>query len=141
MGRCRSRVAATLAALALASCTSFEEVDVENYLTGLTLEMSTAPAPPEAAPLNVVAIYKSGFYLLGYLPIVGVRLGDCMRRMAEHAKQLGADGIADLRVVYEPASLLKFAAFPIPDWSASISVTGMAYRLPHNPAYPPRPGR
>ena len=122
-----------------ASCTSFEHVDVENYIAESGLALSTEPPPRDASPLNVVAFHRMGFYLLGFIPIPGVRLEDCVEAIAGHAAELGADGVADLRIEYEPASLIKFAAFPIPDWTASIAITGLAYRLPDNPAYPSRP--
>ena len=130
-------------ALCTGACTSIEQVNLENYLVGQKMTMSANEAPPEASPLTVVAVHQTGFYLFGLIPLVEVTLEDCVQRLAKRAHELGADGISDMSLVYEPASFFKFAAFPLPDWSARISLVGMSYKLPGNPAYPaqPRPGR
>ena len=118
------------------SCTAVEQVDLEEYLVDADLTLTANDAPPGASPLTVIAVHQSGFYLLGWIPFQPVRLDDCVAEVANRARQLGADGVSELRLEYTPASFMKFAAFPFPDWSATISLSGMAYRLPTNPAYP-----
>lgn len=141
----RMILSATLALLAC-GCTSIEVVNLEEYLTDQHLHLSAKDAPEGSSPLTVVAVHQTGFYLFGVLPIVSVTLEDCVARLTERARELGADGVANLTLDYRPASLFKFAALYIPDWSASISLSGMSYKLPTNPAYPamppaPRPPR
>ena len=128
-----------LLALGCGACTSIEQVNLEEYLVDAGLTMTARDAPHGATPLTVVAVHQTGFYLFGALPIVSVTLEDCVKKLADRARGMGADGVANLQLDYRPASLFKFAALYIPDWSASISLSGMSYRLPTNPAYPAEP--
>ena len=107
---------------------------------GRELVMTTDNPPADASPLTVVAVHQTGFYLLGFVPFAPVRLEDCVAELVDKAQSMGADGVANLKVDYMPAALFKFAAFPVPDWSAAISLSGMTYRMPWNAAYPAQPG-
>ena len=135
------RKAITILSLLLGSaCTSIDSVNLEEYLTGHELVMTTDNPPADASPLTVVAVHQTGFYLLGFVPFAPVRLEDCVAELVDKAQSMGADGVANLKVDYMPAALFKFAAFPVPDWSAAISLSGMTYRMPWNAAYPAQPG-
>ena len=129
----------SLAALLAASGTSIEQVDLESDLRDADFAMSAHDPPPDASPLSVVAVYQTGFYLFGVVPFCPVQLEDCVEQLAKRAKAMGADGVANMQLEYLPASFFKFVLFPIPDWSAAISLSGMSYKLPSNPAYPLRP--
>ena len=135
------RKAITILSLLLGSaCTSIDSVNLEEYLTGHELVMTTDNPPADASPLTVVAVHQTGFYLLGFVPFAPVRLEDCVAELVDKAQSMGADGVSNLKVDYMPAALFKFAAFPVPDWSAAISLSGMTYRMPWNAAYPAQPG-
>lgn len=113
-----------------ASCTTTHEVDLREYFQDRGLEVTQNEAPDGAQPLQLISFYKSGFYLFGVIPIASVKLDDAIDWVAWSAEQLGADGIANLSFQYSPASFWKFAIFPIPDWSSTLHVSGMAYTLP-----------
>jgi len=123
-----------IAAIALAwfaaACTTTHEVDLREYFQTRGLQVTQNEAPPGAQPLELISFYKAGFYLFGVLPIVSVKLEDAIDWVTWSAERLGADGIANLTFQYSPASFWKFAIFPLPDWSSSIQVSGMAYTLP-----------
>ncbi len=112
----------------VASCYSTTHADLEQYFEGDALLLTEGNAPEGAEPIKILSVYKSGFYLFGAAPIVAVDLEETVRMICKQAKELGADGIAHISFDYQPASLFKFTLFPIPDWSASIHVQGMAWR-------------
>jgi hypothetical protein len=112
----------------LGSCYSTTQADLEKYFEGDALFLTEGKAPEGAEPIKILSVYKSGFYLLGVAPIVKVDLEESIKLLCDGAKKLGADGIAHISFDYRPASLFKFTLFPIPDWSASIHVQGMAWR-------------
>jgi len=126
-------ISALCATLLCCSCMSVSNVSLEQYLVHEKLALSTDNPPPGGSPLAVVAVHQTGFYLLGLIPISEISLADCVKGVAQQAEALRADGVANLRVTYTPPSLIPS------DWSGAISMTGMAYRLPSNPAYPMRP--
>jgi hypothetical protein len=112
------------------ACQSLSTADLARCLSEQGVALTAGDAPANAQPLRALAFQRNGFYLAGLLPVVGVDLEDAVRAVAQEARALDADGIAHLRFDYSPASFFKFLVFPIPDWSASLSITGIAYRLP-----------
>lgn len=127
------RRTALLLALGLASCTSVEHVDLAPYLIDSEIQLSEGEPPPGAQPIGMIAVENTGWYLLGLLPIVSVRFETCIEEMLLKAKEYGAQGISNMRAAYTPPSFWRFAAIGLPDWSASVAVTGMAYQLPGAP--------
>jgi len=118
-----------LAVLALlTSCYSTTHANLEQYFEGDALLLTEGKAPEGAEPIKILSVYKSGFYLFGLAPIVGVNLQETIEMLCDDAKRMGADGIAHISFDYSPASMFKFTIFPIPDWSSSIHVQGMAWR-------------
>lgn len=112
----------------LFSCYSTTQADLQQYFEGDELLLTEGKAPPGAEPIKIISIYKSGFYLFGAAPVVEVDLEESIKMLCDKAKKLGANGIAHISFDYNPASFFKFTLFPIPDWSASIHVQGMAWR-------------
>lgn len=112
------------------SCYSSTHANLEQYFEGDELLLTEGKAPEGAEPLKILSVYKSGFYLFGVAPIVGVDLQETMQMLCDDAKRMGADGIAHISFEYNPASMFKFTLFPLPDWSSSIHVQGMAWRRP-----------
>ena len=58
-----------------------------------------------------------------------ISLEVCMQAMVKEALEMGAEGVAEIKVDYNPASTMRFSTFIIPDWSATINLTGMAFRM------------
>ena len=109
-------------------CRSFEHVDLQRYAQQHDMPIATSGPPADAEPIGLAHAQEGGFYLLGVLPIVQVGLRGCLDRMIDHARSVGAHGIADVRYEVEPAEFFKFSVFPLPDWSARVAVTGTLYR-------------
>jgi hypothetical protein len=116
------------ALLTLPGCYSCEQADITRYLTREGFPLATEPPPAQAESLGLVHAEETGFYLVGYFPLVRASLQGCLDRLLRSARALGADGVADLRYEVSPARLFKFSVFPVPDWSARVFVTGTAYR-------------
>ena len=51
------------------------------------------------------------------------------------ARKMGADGVAELDVNFDPAVPLRWSADPF-KWSITIRMTGMAWRLPDDDPVP-----
>ena len=116
------------------SCVTTDEANLVGHFKKRGLNVTADDAPEGAQPIKMISYYKSGFYLVGCIPVVPIYLEDAVDYMAERAHRLGADGVAHLSFEYDPAALFKFTVFPIPDWSASIHFQGMAYKLPEGHA-------
>ncbi|MCA8943600.1 MAG: hypothetical protein KDB80_13635 [Planctomycetes bacterium] len=135
-----ARILVALACVAvLASCTIVEDVDFTPFLRDSGLQLSQGEPPPDAQPIGLVAVEDNGWYLLGLLPLAPVKLETCTERMIARAKTMRADGVSNLRLEYEPPKFFRLLPFGLPDWSARIGLTGMAYQLPE--PVPARPLR
>ncbi len=121
---------AVLVPLFCTSCFSIDTVDLDRQLRENDIYLTEDQAPDGAYPLSTIAIEQGGWYLLGLWGVTKVSLEDCMRAMVKRAKKMNADGVADIKIEYHPASFWRFSPFPLPDWSASITMTGMAFRMP-----------
>lgn len=120
-------------ALLAAGCQSISTADLQRCLSQHGIHVTAGDAPAAAEPIAAVAFQRNGFYIAGIIPVVRVELDDAVQSIASELHAAKADGISNLRYDYSPASLFKFLVFPVPDWSATLSVTGMAYRLPEHP--------
>lgn len=123
----------TLLALAVlcagsTGCFSCERADLTRYAKEQNFPVTTTEPPAGATLIGIAHIEQDGFYLLGFIPMVSVSLQRCLDRLVDNAKKMGADGVADLSHRVNPADVLKFSVFPLPDWSANIIVTGTAYK-------------
>jgi len=128
----------TLVALLLASsCYTYNGADLLKYKQDDDLLISEGPAPEDTEPLQILSVYKSGFYILGLLPIVNINLDHTFQKMREQAHAIDADGISHVCFEHSPASPFKFTVFPLPDWSAWIHCQGMAWRW--KPGKGPKP--
>ena len=67
--------------------------------------------------------------MLGLVPVTRVSLQKCLDHLVREAQKSDADGVANLNYHVEAAHVFKFSVFPIPDWSATIWMTGTAYKL------------
>lgn len=126
-----SKMRRTLLALALlaSACTSTDRAGLESYFERYGLAVTQGDAPEGAVPVELLYYYKKGFYLFGYAPVVEIGLQEALEHVAARAHALEADGVAHLSFEIHPASIFRFAVFPIPDWSAWIRCQGMAYEL------------
>jgi hypothetical protein len=141
------RIPAVLLSLFCTGCFSMDTVDLDRQLRENDMFMTEDPAPEGAYPLSTIAVEQVGWYLLGMWAISDISLEDCVQSLVDRAQSMEADGIANIRVDYGPASFFRFSIFPIPDWSATITMTGMAFRMPDpakafwKPKPAPGPGR
>ena len=137
----KRHAALTFLCLLLPGCWTVDHADLREISAKYDLELSESDvAEDEVIALGSIQVAKGGFYLFGYLPIVRIGLHETIDRVAREAKEMGADGVCDIRYTYSPAHPLKFMVFPVPDWSAEIQVFGMAYKWRTRPR-PARPGR
>lgn len=113
-----------------AGCISRESGGLRQQLEGRSYKLTMGSAPDGAEPVEAITIYQSGWYLLGFIPFMPLSLEHCIDELIAEVHRVGADGVSDLRVDVRPAATFRFYVFPIPDWGASISISGMAYRLP-----------
>lgn len=127
MPRARSAAIIAMSLASLTSCTSIESLDLTEWQLQSGLQLTQNEAPADATPLRLVSAHRSGFYLLGLLPIFPAHFDHCVERIVEDAKSAGADGVANIRMRYEPASFFSLAE-PVFPWMAKATVTGMAYR-------------
>lgn len=135
------RTTALLLPLLCMSCVSTDAVDLGRHLDDSELYLTEDPAPDGALPLSSIAIEQTGWYLLGLFAVEDISLDECVHILAKKALSMGADGVADIEVDFHPASFFRFSIFPIPDWSASITMTGMAFKMgdPAAAFWKPRP--
>lgn len=120
----------------LGSCTIVEDIDLRSYMESSGLQFSKGDAPDDAQPIGLIAVEDNGWYLLGFIPIVAVDMETCADRFVARAKRMRADGISNITISYRPAHALRLLTIGIPEWSASIAMTGMAYQMPD-----PKPAR
>lgn len=117
--------------LLLPSCWSVHKADYLALEAKTKLHFSEGEPPDRAITLGSISVTQNGFYFLGFIPIVPINLQESMEVLAGRAKKMGASGIAKIWYKVDPPGVLKYVAFPIPDWSAGIQITGMAWRAPH----------
>lgn len=120
-------IAWAVAVLLVQGCVSMTHADVTAYAEPEGFTVTADALPPGARPISALAYEKLGFYVLGLVPIVPVDLHRGVARLVKEARELGADGLAHLRYEFRPASAFRFVVFPLPDWSASLSITAVAY--------------
>lgn len=112
----------------LASCRSFDEINLTKWGEENEFELTQNEAPQYAEPISLVYTGVYGFYLFGALPIVSATMEDCLHEIVNKARSLGADGVAHLEVKENPASFFSLeSAWPFP-WTAAVEMTGMAYK-------------
>ena len=129
--------------LAATACTSWESADLTRYgrqghtfpaapggagTVTPSIPVTIEPLPKGTTAIGLIAVQQDGFYILGMLPVVSVSLQECLDYLVKEALKVGADGIAKVTFDVQPADVLSFSVFPIPDWSATISVQGTAYK-------------
>ena len=121
-----------LLTLLLASCSTWEQADyaVISRATGVALIKDGAPAGAE--PLGMVFARETGFYLLGLVPFRSVSIDRALRGLAHEAREMGADGVADIDVEYRTPAFFQLGDNPFP-WTAAVQMTGEAYRIPDGP--------
>jgi len=130
-----ARALLALLALGIAACASTEAADYAAISKQTGVALSVEPAPESTRPMAMVFADDSGLYLFGVLPLRTVSVDGCARGLAEVARRLGADGVADITVKYRKAAPLAFGgetffAFP---WVASIQMIGQAWRWEERP--------
>jgi len=129
--------------LVATACTSWESADLTRYgreghafpaapggaaKFAPSIPVTIEPLPEGTTPIGLVSVQQDGFYILGMLPVVSVSLQECLDYLVIEALKVGAEGVAEVKFDVQPADVLKFSVFPIPDWSATISVQGTAYK-------------
>jgi hypothetical protein len=119
-----------------AACTSFEDVDLRPLLEKQHFPIVQGPVPPGGETVGLIAVENSGFYLFGLVALCAVSFEECVDVMITRGRKLGADGIAEVRMTYNPASFLHFSGV-WPDWFAYVQLTGTAWRRPGG-AVPPQ---
>lgn len=112
----------------LGSCTSYEALDLRPYLDQQQFPVSQGPMPADAEAVGFTVVQDTGFYLLGIAPLVPVSLDDCVHALVREARKVGGDGVAEVTIQYSPASLLNFTVILLPDWFATVKLTGCAWR-------------
>ncbi|GAB4155155.1 MAG: hypothetical protein Fur0037_23640 [Planctomycetota bacterium] len=123
------RPLAALFLVLLAGCWTMDHADLVAIGRKHHLAMTESSGVPESIePIASLQVAKSGFYLFGFVPVVGISMDEALDALAERAAEAGAYGVCGIRYLVTPANPLKFLVFPIPDWSADIQVFGMAYR-------------
>lgn len=131
----RRPLLAILTPVLAVACVSTTSADLSRYRREHRFPVSTDGVPAGHQAVAALAYARTGFYLLGLIPIVPVDLSAAVTKVVDEARALGATGIANLHYEFEPASSLRFVVFPLPDWSASLHVTATAY-MPIAAAYP-----
>ena len=124
------RIPALLLPLLCTACFSMDTVDLDRQLRENEVYLTEDPAPDGAYPLTSIAVEQVGWYLLGMWGVSEISLEQCVQSLVDRARRMEADGVANIRVEYRPASFFRFSIFPIPDWSATITMTGMAFKMP-----------
>ncbi len=137
--RLRRTALAILCALSATSCSiagrpislgffaNVDRVDYAVYEERYGLDLSQQAVPADAKAIGLVVAQQEGLYLLGAIPLIRASLDQCIDRIANQARHLGADGVAGLNPDFDPAVFLTFKSFPL-QWSAKVSVKGVAYR-------------
>ncbi len=113
--------------LLLGSCSTMASVDIASWQRESGLELTQNDAPEGAEALTLVSAHRSGFYLLGVIPLVRADFAHCIAQIVQDAKQAGAEGVAHLRIQYDPPSFFSLVE-PVFPWMARATITGMAYR-------------
>jgi hypothetical protein len=128
------RARATLALLfcaCLGSCYAADSGRLDRYLGWREPEgflLTAGEEPPGTAPLALVSAQLNGWYLLALVPIVPVSLELGVEMLAAEARRIGADGVAHIQMLYQPPYAVRFSVFPVPDWSSSLFLSGMAFK-------------
>ncbi len=117
--------------LLLPSCWAVHKADYLALEDKTKLRFSEGEPPAKAITLGSISVTQNGFYLFGFIPVVPINLQESMEVLANRAKQMGATGVAKIWYRVDPPGVLKYVAFPIPDWSAGIRITGMAWKQPN----------
>jgi hypothetical protein len=112
----------------LSGCYACDRADITRYAAEQGFAVSTEPPPAHSESLGLVHAEETGFYFVGLFPIVRSTLQSCVDRLLREAREIGAEGLADVRYEVNPAQLLKFTVFPLPDWTSRVYVTGTAWR-------------
>lgn len=120
-------VPAALLALSLASCVSVDNSAFERYRKESGLELSQGDAPAGVQSLGLVWAQRSGLYIFALVPIVHADLESTLGNLVAEARRIGADGIAHVRIEYDPARFFAFESWPFP-WVQTLSLSGMAYK-------------
>lgn len=118
-----------LLSFCIAGCQTVSTADLAGEFAAHGMHVSQGDPPEGSRPLKAVAYYRNGFYIAGLIPVVGVALDDAVDEVTAQARSVNADGISNLSYEFIPASFFRFVVFPIPDWSATLRVSGMAYQL------------
>lgn len=115
--------------IASCACHSVERVSLATLSTEHKINLTRTDPPEGSKTLGFISVHTSGFYLLGLIPLVPATLGEAFSRLALEAKEMAASGVSNVQYEINPPSAFKFSTFPIPDWSASVWLTGQAYYL------------
>ena len=100
------------------------------------LEQRLFPVTQDATPdgcetIGLIAARDTGFYPLGFIPVIPMSMQACIEALEQKARALGGDGIARVTLQYEqPTSFLSFSVIFLPDWFGSVTVTGSVWRRP-----------
>jgi hypothetical protein len=113
-------------------CTVHEAIDLRPYLEKQSFPVTQGAVPTGATTVGLVVVQDSGFYVFGFVPIVSIRLEACVDTLVREAKNFGGDGVAEVQMVYEPASFLTLSSLIIPDWFAHVRMSGSAWRRSPN---------
>lgn len=110
------------------ACHSVERISLDQLSTEHRMLLTRADPPTGSETLGFISIHTSGFYLLGFIPMAPATLKDAFSRLAREASDMSATGVSNVQYEIQPPSPFKFSTFPIPDWSASVWLTGQAYQ-------------
>lgn len=125
-----------LPALALTTgCTTVIEADLRGILAVQQFPVTQDATPDGSDVVGMVAARDTGFYPLGFIPVVPMSMQACIEELVRQAQILGGDGIARVTLQYEqPTSFLSFSVVFLPDWFGSVTVTGSVWRRRVEPA-------
>ncbi len=120
---------AVLLASTLASCTTVIDADLRELLDQQQFPVTQDAAPDDTETVGMIATRDTGFYPLGFIPVVPMSMQACIEELVRQARRIGGDGVSRVTLQYEqPTSFLSFSVVFLPDWFGSVTVTGSVWR-------------
>jgi hypothetical protein len=107
----------------LAACSTTGSIDLKKLETQYGIVVTEGDPPPDAKPVRMVYASSTGWYPLGFIPIVPIAWQSCMAKLAKMAKAAGAEGVSNVESRYEPTHFLALQPF----WPTTLVVHGMAW--------------
>ena len=123
----RSLVLAVVAVFG--ACTTVIDSDLRPLLEQQQFPVTQDATPDGCDIVGLIAARDTGFYPLGFIPVVPMSMQACIDELVRLAKEKGGEGIARVSLQYEqPTSFLSFSVIFLPDWFGSVTVTGSVWR-------------